>query len=165
MVRVFGPMAPPSGELDCMTRAPKIDGSGSARCVAVILEEQGGACTCDASHGLVPLAPEHASILAIAKDRGLDTSCPCEIVQLTGDARNACQNDPSEAPSVLGVPVDGFCYLDAESTPPIGNAELLEHCSASERRTLRIAGVPAQRPEHDALLAVCESRSCGAPAE
>jgi hypothetical protein len=45
-----------------------------------------------------------------------------------------------QAKTESGGDVDGWCYIDATSTPPAGDALLVETCPASEKRKLRFVG-------------------------
>lgn len=75
--------------------------------------------------------------------------CYCEIPQLdNGDAGNeadnnldACQQDTAENPvNGANQPVDGWCYIDATTAPPVGNTELVENCPENEERIIRFVG-------------------------
>jgi hypothetical protein len=35
---------------------------------------------------------------------------------------------------------DGWCYIDAASTPQVGNAELVKDCPDTEQRLMRFVG-------------------------
>lgn len=58
--------------------------------------------------------------------------CLCEVTQLEGEARTECQNE--ETP---GNDVNGWCYVDATSTPQVGNPALVSNCPPSEQRLVR----------------------------
>src|SRR5690606_2271336 len=61
--------------------------------------------------------------------------CLCEVTQLKDAARTSCQNEdlpPND--------VDGWCYVDATSVPPIGNPALVSNCPPSEQRLVRFVG-------------------------
>jgi len=70
----------------------------------------------------------------------------CEILQTEGDARQSCQNDVNPDPSAMG-----YCYIDAESNPPVGNAELVKDCSPHKRQ-LRFVG--EETPANGAIAVV-----------
>lgn len=81
-----------------------------------------------------------------AKQSNLD--CFCEITQLTdGDSKTtnddfltACQTQTSDAPALNGQSVDGWCYIDATTTPPLGDPELVKTCPGTEKRKVRFVG-------------------------
>jgi len=122
------------------------------------------ACACERSEGRKPLADALAS--AVKADTTVDAaqSCLCEIIQ-AGDASvsppsgpeelYACQNDPSEPPTANGTPVDGWCYVDATRTPPLGAPALAAACPGEAKRRIRFAGAGAPTAGA-ALLLVCE---------
>ncbi len=66
--------------------------------------------------------------------------CFCEIPQSTGDELVACQNDTSDYPVVQGNEVAGWCYIDAGSSPPVGNPALVAKCPENEKRIIRFVG-------------------------
>ena len=80
----------------------------------------------------------------VVAEQGID--CFCEITQLEGEALAACQDDPSDPPLLEGAPVSGYCYVDATTSPPTGNPELVAHCPAAEQRLLRFVGAGSPLP-------------------
>ena len=54
-----------------------------------------------------------------------------------------CQGDagPSES-----LPVDGWCYVDAMVSPPLGNPEIVDACPQDERRLTRFVGAGSPTP-------------------
>jgi hypothetical protein len=72
----------------------------------------------------------------------------------------ACQNDASEHPVLEnGELVNGYCYVDAMSTPPVGNPEIVASCPATERRILRFVG--KGKPRQNSMLFI----TCGSSSE
>ena len=51
--------------------------------------------------------------------------------------------------------MDGYCYIDQTSSPPVGNPELVSSCGASEKRTIRFVG--KGNPASDATMYI----TCG----
>ncbi|MBI4706043.1 MAG: hypothetical protein HY744_33535, partial [Deltaproteobacteria bacterium] len=80
--------------------------------------------------------------------------CFCEIVQLAGEELNACQNVPAEPVMAGGKQVHGWCYVDQTAMPPVGNAEIVKSCPATERRLFRFVGEGAVVPGAT-LFATC----------
>ncbi|HZO15246.1 MAG TPA: hypothetical protein VFB62_18360, partial [Polyangiaceae bacterium] len=130
----------------CLSRTLKADEQGRVSCL--VLEgkklEVGQTCDCTAP-GRSPVRPENQAAITAALEQpvsraaGLD--CFCAINQLEGEALNACQESTDDVPTVGSQPVDGWCYIDAGSFPPIGNEELVEHCRQSgQPRTIRFVG-------------------------
>ncbi len=78
-------------------------------------------------------------------------NCFCEINQALGDPGKdgrpmnlaACQDAAPNKEPVLnekGQQVDGWCYIDATTVPPTGNADVVKNCPASEKRLIRFVG-------------------------
>ena len=134
----------------CLPRSltPKPDGQVDC----VILEARHGSSSCDCSGtARAPVANAHLSAVeaaaALPASQANDYDCYCEVTQLAGEALDACQNVNS--PSVTtsdDAPVDGWCYVDATAEAAVGNPELVEHCAATEQRTIRFLGEGAVQP-------------------
>jgi hypothetical protein len=95
----------------------------------------------------------------IAASSGWD--CFCEIKQLTNgpvDANgndtnpgdnflDACQNDASDPPNPIQAgSVDGWCYVDATTTPSTGNPAIVKNCPDTEKRLVRFVGAGNPQP-------------------
>ncbi|MEO7035711.1 MAG: hypothetical protein ABI548_17395, partial [Polyangiaceae bacterium] len=90
------------------------------------------------------------------KDRrpACSTWCGCEITQLTGDDRAACQADRGQKP--------GYCYVDpsAESTASAADkpavAALLNKCPTTEQQLLKFVNASAtvKTPAQDAVAII-----------
>lgn len=156
------PGAPPTNLFQCEHRTPDILPSGQVACV-VLEARSDETCTCDAADGRVPVTPEHAGAVdmaeASAEGEGLGWSCFCEVPALEGDARMACQNDPSDPLLKDGAPVHGWCYLDATLTPPLGDPEMVASCPSTERRAIRMVGKGAPSPGASAVI-ICQQEIC-----
>jgi hypothetical protein len=135
----------------CQPRQLTADKDGNVPCLVIEARDSDGdrksssdsKCSCDLS-GRQDIRDE--SKAAADKIRAdLDNEepspgydCLCEIVQLQGDAnesgsdRAQCQNEENPPGDV-----NGWCYIDATSVPPVGNAELVANCPATERRLVR----------------------------
>ena len=88
------------------------------------------------------MATEHLQAVEAAKQDPLfetaQWNCFCEITQVTGDELHACQYDAgTDCPNVGGVPVHGWCYVDASTVPPTGNEDIVANCPETERRIIR----------------------------
>jgi hypothetical protein len=96
-----------------------------------------GGCDCRAvARGPVPTAYACVEQL-LAQDPLVvlgHLDCFCEVTRATGAALTSCQND------VTNPAGDGWCYIDATTTPPVGNPALVEQCIASEKHLLRFTG-------------------------
>jgi len=79
-----------------------------------------------------------AELLALCTERGDACAdyCACEIEPLTGDAMTECMTEVSPA---FG---DGWCYISPSQG--IGAEELVEHCPAGARRSVRVVGAAAE---------------------
>ncbi len=122
--------------------------TGQVDCLAIEARtlKDGETCACD-EVARVPVVGKHLGVVAaIQSDFTADASwdCFCEITQVQGtDALTACQNVPDDA--IGKVAVDGWCYLDGTTVPPIGNEALLESCLPDEKHAIRFVnkGEPA----------------------
>ena len=146
-----------SGE--CLHRALTPDKDKQVECL--IIEARavpaGETCSCDAP-GLkarqdIQSGHEEAKkqVRGDAVAEAAGWNCFCEIKQLSGEAQQACQYDGSRFPKTSdGAAADGWCYIDAGSNPPAGDASLVATCPATEQRKLRFVG--AGEPLNDTTL-------------
>ncbi len=154
------------GDQLCLPNALPVDSAGRADCVIVEARRaaDAGSCGCaaPARRSLAPDDPLLAAVKAIGAE---PWNCFCAIEQAAGDpdaagrpkALAACQDAPPElTPTSGGAPVDGWCYIDAERSPPLGNPEVVKKCPASEHRALRFSGT-ADAATGATLLIACRS--------
>ena len=128
----------------CLPRSltPNVDGNVAC----LVLEGRrsvDGTCDCNgAARQPVSAAHQPAVNEAMKKSIAIDAEldCFCEIPQLADEQLSACQNDANDDVVANGAPVDGWCYIDATSSPMVGNPELVEQCALTERRTIRLVG-------------------------
>jgi hypothetical protein len=103
-----------------------------------------GSCNACTEKGRQPVSADHQPAVEAAKqDPIAETSawnCFCEITQVTGDELNACQNDTANPPLANGAEVNGWCYVDATTTPYTGNPEIVADCPETEKRIIRFVG-------------------------
>jgi hypothetical protein len=134
----------------CLPRelVPATDPENFGKLPCVVIEAAApnadGACSCDTGRQRRAASREIrepvAQKLALGGHCGgpgqasCDSFCMCEILQTEGAARDACQNDQVPDPSAIG-----YCYIDAESDPPVGNPALVADC-APHKRQLRFVG-------------------------
>lgn len=147
----------------CLNRSLTPDANRQVSCV--ILEgrnlESAESCACDTA-GRSEVRPEYALAVKQALEHPSNDhyqpNCFCEIDQLAGDALTACQDDVSDTPTAAGEPVHGWCYIDRDHVPTIGNEKFVGHCESGERRTIRFVG--DGEPETGALAFVtCQRES------
>ena len=146
----------------CLHRGLTPDTSGQVACL--ILEARalpaGEACNCDAPDvkARQDVQSEHEEARKQALDdevaKAAGWNCFCELKQLGGDELHACQFDTSRDPATTSGPADGWCYIDAASTPPAGNALLVATCAATEQRKLRFVGA-GQPLDKSTLFITC----------
>jgi hypothetical protein len=130
-----------------------------------------GACACDASKGRSMISAEdsglESAIKAESDAQNLGFNCFCELEQVANKdaqgsstgALDACQNQVQELPAdQSGAIVNGWCYVDATTSPPAGNPELVKSCPDTGKRTLRFVG--AGGPEAGARLFMSCSEAC-----
>jgi hypothetical protein len=128
----------------CLPRPLHPDEDDQVPCLIIEARNtQGDACACDPSQARQPVASEHlpavGEILEDVYAEQAGWNCFCEVPQLLGEALDACQTDPGKAPQVNGAPVDGWCYVD-EQTSPEGADEIVQKCPDTEKRMLRFVG-------------------------
>jgi hypothetical protein len=126
----------------CFPKTLTPEASGQVACTILAASTQ-APCACDPpGRALVPVADQ--CLVDEAKMNPLypsyNWSCFCEIPQTTGSALTDCQDDVTVMSST-----NGWCYVDAMTTPPLGNPALVAQCPAAEKRQLRFvnAGTPA----------------------
>jgi hypothetical protein len=143
----------------CLPRQLPADAAGQVPCAVVEVRNSGqsldaAACAslCAGLPGRIALPAAHAGLRAAAlADPVIQASgddCVCEIPQLGGapgctsvsSPLAACECDPSDAPVLGGQPVDGWCYVDATHSPPLGNPAVVAACPAGEQRLVRFVG-------------------------
>ncbi len=129
----------------CLSRSLTPDAEHQVACVVLEgRQSDNGSCVCDQASARrdVPAQFTQAKVDAMNDDAskiaGLD--CFCEIPQLAGDELQACQYSLDEEPATASGPVDGWCYIDAATFPKTGEDQLVAHCDATERRTIRFVG-------------------------
>jgi hypothetical protein len=132
----------------CLPRTLVPDNEGNVPCLIIEARNtQGQGCSCDGAKARAVISPDSPNYKAVEEAKKDDAAekagwdCFCEITQTAGDERKACQNDVAEPPLLNGQPVNGWCYVDATTTPATGNAEIVSKCPDNEKRIIRFAGV------------------------
>jgi hypothetical protein len=126
----------------CTSRQLEADpSSGQVECLLLEARYTGGQCSCDLP-GRDDVPAESSGVVTQAKKdpAAANADCFCLVTQLAGDELAACQNDVSPNPKRNGEPVDGWCYVDATSTPPVGNPAIVEGCPDGKERSIRFVG-------------------------
>ncbi|MEP7124744.1 MAG: hypothetical protein ABJE95_27700 [Byssovorax sp.] len=146
----------------CLHRSLQPDPSGQVECL--ILEarqiQPGESCNCNAPEvkARQDVQPEHEEARRVALDdevaKAAGWNCFCEVKQLGGDELHACQFDTSHDPGTKSGPADGWCYIDAASTPPAGDPSLVATCAPTEQRKLRFVG-QGQPLDRSTLFITC----------
>ncbi len=133
----------------CLPRKLTPDEKGQVGCLVLDVHES-ESCSCAPEEGRVPVADEHVGAVEGAIESGLvggGTGCFCEIPQLLGAELAACQNEKADPIVVDDEQVNGWCYIDATSVPPVGSPELVpDACVSTERRLVRLVGTAKARP-------------------
>lgn len=128
----------------CLPRTLVPDGDGNVPCLIIEARNSMGTCNNCAGTARAPIKPENAAAKKEAESDELAAKagwdCYCEIPQTTGAEREACQNDLNNPPLVGQTPVNGWCYVDATTSPPTGNAEIVAKCPDNEKRIIRFVG-------------------------
>lgn len=131
----------------CLPRSLTPDVEGNVPCVIIEARRipDAGACeaTCNVA-GRSFIDQSAPAVQAAKQDELAETAgwnCFCQIDQLQGGNRDACQNDASDAPvNGDGEAVNGWCYVDAATVPRTGNPEIVADCPATEQRIIRFVG-------------------------
>ncbi len=136
----------------CLPRTLTPDEDGRVSCLILEARNSQNACDCGLP-GRTPVAEEHepakAKVLADPIATALGWDCVCEIVQIpnSNDAvpdeqeRDACLNSLAEPVLTSGgQEVDGWCYVDATTSPPLGNPDIVAKCPDNEKRLIRFVG-------------------------
>ena len=121
------------------------ENAGKVPCAVVeAMPMEGGQCQCDgARRRRDPAAQVREPVRDQLRAQGncggpnapaCDSFCLCEILQTEGPALESCQNEEPADPSAIG-----YCYIDAESDPKIGNEKLVANCKP-KKRLLRFVG-------------------------
>ncbi len=162
MGTILDRLVPHVSENICFPRklAPIQEGDQKGQVPCFVLEARSTpACSCD-HPARQPLSEAHEVVLPALQYEpsaaDADWNCYCEVTQLAGEGLNACQQDPSE-PLTLddGTTVDGWCYIDAEAMPALGNPSLVEPCNQGEKRALRFVGRGKQTDADASRFLIC----------
>jgi hypothetical protein len=127
---------------ECLSGALTPAASGQVRCTVLEATKVGGHCTCGGAGRAVPAWALRCPIEQWLEQHAAEGwNCVCELTQLSGAALSACQNDASsDNPTVGGQAVDGWCYVDSNAVPALGNPSLTAQCRGTERRLFRFVG-------------------------
>jgi hypothetical protein len=149
----------PAPALQCLPRRLPIDRQGQVGCSVIEARRAGGTCICDPTHGRVDVPQAQADVepcvepskVGFPIDPAEAFDCFCGVVQLSGDALDACRKGASHA-LVAGQEVHGWCYADDVTESPD-----LEGCREGEQQGIRFVGESTPLP--DAALSI----HCPAP--
>lgn len=144
----------------CLPRTLTADSNGQVPCLVLearrVDEAQTAACNACTDPGREPLKADEAAAIDAAKEDPIYTSaqwnCFCKITQTLNisDQQNnldACQDKVENPPlNAAGEEVNGWCYVDATTTPTIGNIEIVKNCPETEKRIVRFVGEGAAKP-------------------
>jgi hypothetical protein len=141
----------------CLPRTLTPDAKGQVPCLLLearrVEDALIGECNACGDPGRQPVSADHQPAVEAAKqDPIAETSawnCFCEITQVTNTTPtgevtgnlDACQDKTENPPlNVSGQEVNGWCYVDATTSPPTGNPDIVADCPATERRIIRFVG-------------------------
>ncbi|HSN97724.1 MAG TPA: hypothetical protein VLS89_05475 [Candidatus Nanopelagicales bacterium] len=141
----------------CLPRSLQPDEDGQVSCLIIEARNSQGACSCDEATGRRPvLESQKEAQRAIEADplaAAVGWDCFCEIAQLQGDTDpatpdplQACQYDVEEPVQANGTDVNGWCYVDGTTSPPVGDSALVSACPSTERRLIRFVGQGEAEP-------------------
>ncbi|NUQ73539.1 MAG: hypothetical protein HUU21_08290 [Polyangiaceae bacterium] len=133
----------------CLPRTLTPDAAGQVPCLLLearrVEESLVGQCNACKELGRQPVSTEHQAAVQAAKQDPIaeasDWNCFCEITQVTGDNLVACQDKLENPPlNSAGEEVNGWCYVDATTTPYTGNPDIVADCPETEKRIIRFVG-------------------------
>jgi hypothetical protein len=141
--------------IQCLPRSlevsDEVETKGQVSCLVIQARNSKGGVCCDPAAARQPVSTTHAAALGwIVEDpisQHANWDCFCEIPQLAGDELTACQADTNRIPMLNGEEVNGWCYVDATTTPQTGNEELVARCADTEKRMIRFAGKGEVQPD------------------
>jgi hypothetical protein len=127
----------------CLPRQLEVQADGSVACniIEAFNPPAGGICNCADLPGRVSADP--TMITAEIRAQG---SCFCEIVQLDGQDRAACETNVSP-PGNVG---SGWCYVDPAQTGNAAECAIVASCPATDRRLIRFVN-PSSQPRPDSI--------------
>ncbi len=128
----------------CLPHPLKPDASGQVTCLVIEARvATSDEICCDPAHARYDVSAAHQAAAddarAAGEAIGTNWNCFCEVPQLTGAELDVCQSDPRDSPAIGDDPVDGWCYVDA-ATSPEASAKILADCPATEKRLVRLVG-------------------------
>jgi hypothetical protein len=118
----------------CLPRTLEVDQDKNVPCIVVeAFDPPNGVCDCRDPSGPPGREPVDPQVMT---DEIASHGCACQLVQLTGEDRDSCQEeDPYSGKGA------GWCYVDPEQG---GSCALVKNCSATQKRIVRFVG-----PNHD----------------
>ena len=148
----------------CLPRTLVPDEQKNVPCLIIEARNSQHQCSCNGvARSEIKKENEEAKKVAendpAADKAGWD--CYCEITQATGAQRDACQNiNTNPLTDADGKSVDGWCYVDATTTPPTGNVDIVAKCPDNEQRIIRFVGAGEAQPGAT-LFITCSGDSGG----
>jgi hypothetical protein len=146
----------------CLEQPLRVAEDGSTPCVLIeAIATLPGDCSCNGADGRRFVDSSHDDALQLAKTdptaAAAGWNCFCELVPAApGYDLDACRTYPLEpVVNQSGKKVDGWCYLDPTTDPPIGDPAIASVCPASRPHAIRIAGRAEPRPDATLFL-FCE---------
>lgn len=144
---------------ECFSRDLEVDpNTGLVSCIVVEATTKPD-CTCDAASGRAPIPefldgaanPRFEAVRLAQEDAfAADYQCFCEILPVVdATEREACLQDLDPVSAAQG---NGWCYVDANAVPPVGNDALVAQCPAAEKRLMRFVGEGDPRPGTDVYV-------------
>ncbi len=137
--------------VQCLPRPLNADTDGNVPCIVIeASHSDAGQSDCSIA-GRAPVASTYQQAIVAAKADPLAPKDPqgnvtwnnfCEVTQLKGlssdktSPKGQCQNTPDPTPAGL----DGWCYIDGLSVPPVGDPALVSKCPLNDQREVRFVG-------------------------
>jgi hypothetical protein len=126
----------------CLPRQLEVEDDGSVACsiIEAFNPPAGASCNCDDLPGRSE--PDPTLLVPAVREQG---SCFCEIVQLDGPDRAACETNVSPP----GTVKSGWCYVDPSQKQNPAECPLVATCPATDRRIIRFVN-PSSEPRNGA---------------
>jgi hypothetical protein len=129
----------------CLPRPLPVEVNGQVPCAVVeAVPPNGGACTCEGA-GREAFRPDDTKLRSVVVEEIRATGrcdgagqpdchdyCLCKVQPLAGPELVACQNGTEDSSTF------GYCYIDPDRG--IGNPALVQECSTTTQRSLRLVG-------------------------
>lgn len=130
----------------CFPRSLPVGSNGQISCEVMAFRNDNSSCRCDEPGFRAPPSSRLSAMkdqlhesgaCDIAGKPACDDYCGCELIQKSGSALEACQQEEGALTGDAG-----WCYLDPDAGA--GNPAIVANCPVTQRRLVRVGGVQNQ---------------------